>query len=146
MWTSHLPWDLFLLSDNKQVDVSDLKRRDFITGFIVNGGVYSSLPPNHYHFESSAEIPVKEYTPEKNNKRTVYAISLLNLISYCRIGKAIHLNYGNKWNNDNIINKILSPNYSVNEERQYQSSADPTYRNVSLPMYLLIWIHRSLEP
>lgn len=127
-----IPGDLFLLSDYKKVDVSDLKRRYFNIGFIVSGGLFGNQP-NKYHIESAEEIPVGKYKQQMNKKinsnsnQSLYAISLLNLIPYRRIGKAIHFKhykYGKKQINgddDNIVNKILSPDYSL----EVESSGNP---------------------
>ncbi|GJN26634.1 hypothetical protein PR202_gb14583 [Eleusine coracana subsp. coracana] len=125
--------DIIVISSQKPKHVSDLtqNKASFVLGSVLKSGGEDEFPPNCCIVQLSSGIPVEADPETKTPKGTLFIVFLINLKTYNRIWKCLHM--GSKDANLADLQKKKSTDL-VNKVWQYKPRI---VENASTSCYLL---------
>ncbi|KAL6652177.1 hypothetical protein ACP70R_011102 [Stipagrostis hirtigluma subsp. patula] len=85
--------DIIVVSSQKPKHVSDLtqNKTSYVLGLVLKSGEEDEFPPNCCIVQLSSAIPIEADVESKTPKGPLFAVYIMNMTSYNRIWKCLHL-------------------------------------------------------
>ncbi|KAL6652175.1 hypothetical protein ACP70R_011100 [Stipagrostis hirtigluma subsp. patula] len=123
--------DIIVVSAQKPKHVSDLTQNNasFVLGSVLKSGGGDEFPSNCCIVQLSSDIPVEPYPQIKIPKGPLFFVFLINMKTYNRIWKCLHLG-ANDANLDEHVNKRSTP--LVNKVWQFKPKLCQPFRRKAI--------------